>query len=79
MPLSIEIAIDLTAQDLLEPPQLAELTEIDDICAIDALQIPAGVANSEPPRIASGAADDAVEIELTALEMDALLEGTWQP
>jgi hypothetical protein len=79
MPQSIEISIDLTAQDLLEPPVLEELTEFEDICAIDALQIPGDVANTAQSGIASGAADDAVEIELTPMEMDAMLKGTWQP
>ena len=79
MPKYIEISIDLTAQELLEPPELAELTEIEDICAMDALQAPGGVANTELPPIASGSADDALEIELTPMEMDAMFEGTWQP
>jgi hypothetical protein len=66
---SLEISIDLTAQDLLSLPDPTAMVEVDDICAFDPLpQAPA--ANMPQP-----AASDTVEIELTAEQIDAMLSG----
>jgi hypothetical protein len=74
---SIEISIDLTAQELTAPYSPPSMVEVEDICDVDPLlRTGAFAANSELG--ASGAADtdDSVEIELTAEQMDALLSGT---
>ena len=74
MPMTQEYSIDLTAQELLESPVLDELTEIDDIGALDVLELPGNVANlDQPPPVAAISADDSIEIELSAQEIDALL------
>lgn len=73
MPMTQEYSIDLTAQDLLEAPVLDEMTEIEDICALDVLELPGNVANVDQPPAAALCADDSVEIELSAQEIDALL------
>lgn len=73
----IEISIDLTAQELTDPPTLAPI-EVDDICEFDPLLRPAGpaantdLAGSDAAR-EPDADDDTVEIELTADQMDAML------
>ena len=64
---SLEISIDLTAQDLLSLPGPSEMVEVDDICAFDVL--PQALAANVP----QPAADDTVEIELTAEQIDAML------
>lgn len=86
-----EISLDLTTEELLDLPADASLTEIDDICALDSA---GDVANTEPkcgapaseeganaPAAVSYADGDAVEIELklTPLEMETLLNGEWKP
>ena len=62
-----EISIDLTAQDLLSLPAPTAMVEVDDICAFDPL--PHAAAANVP----HAAADDTVEIELTAAQIDAML------
>lgn len=66
---SLEFAIDLTAQDLLSLPGPTAMIEVDDIDAFDLL-LQAPAANVPQP-----AADDTVEIELTAEQIDAMLSG----
>ena len=78
---SIEISIDLTAQELLAPPALASMVEVDDICDVDPLlRTGSFVANVDLRPDSSAAAplfessdDGSIEIELTAEQMDALL------
>jgi hypothetical protein len=70
----IEVSIDLTAQELLSPPAASAMVEVDDIGALDPLPLPqTPAANSTDP--APAAADDVVEIELTAAQIDAMLGG----
>ena len=73
---SIEISIDLTAQELLAPYSPPAMVEVDDICDVDPLlRTGAFAANSElAPQAATP--DDSVEIELTAEQIDALFRGT---
>jgi hypothetical protein len=75
MPKLQEFSIDLTAQELLDPTAMEGLTEIEDICDLDELQLPADVANVDRTPVVSIEIDmdDSVEIELTAQEIDALL------
>lgn len=73
MPRPQEYSIDLTAQELLEVPVLEQFTEIEDIGAPDLLELAANVANADRPSPVSCNADDSVEIELSAQEIDALL------
>ena len=69
----LEISIDLTAQDLLTPPTLDSIVEVEDVCAVDPLLNAKGAANADAaPAVAL---EDSIEIELTAEQMDALLEG----
>lgn len=71
---SLEVSIELSAQELLAPPALEGFVEIEDICCVDTLEVTALAANATPaPAISCD--DDSVEIELTAAEMDALLGG----
>lgn len=74
---SIEVSIDLSAQELLSLPAPAAMAKVDDICAIDPPPLAqAGAANSShspPANALPQAADDTIEIELTAEQMDALL------
>jgi hypothetical protein len=74
----VEISIDLTAQELLAPPALDAMVEVEDICDVDPLlRTGAFVANSDQATANDDAsADDSVEIELTAEQMDAMLDGT---
>ena len=80
---SIEVSIDLTAQELLAPPTLASMVEVDDICDVDPLlRTGSFVANVDlransraAASISESSDDDSVEIELTAEQMDALLRG----
>jgi hypothetical protein len=69
----LEISIDLTAQELLAPPALDAMVEVEDVCDVDPLlRTGAFVANGDhqPP-----ATDESIEIELSAEEIDALLDG----
>jgi hypothetical protein len=60
---SIEVSIELAAQELLAPPSPTGMVEVDDICAVD-------------PKLRSEAhVSDEVEIELTPEQIDALLSG----
>lgn len=79
---SIEVSIDLSAQELLSLPAPAAMAKVDDICvddicALDPLplaQAPAANSSHLPPaNVLPPAADDTIEIELTAEQMDALL------
>lgn len=67
----VEISIDLTAQELVSPPPLGAMVEVEDVCAIDPLlNTGSFVANVENPY------DDApIELELSAEDLDAFLEG----
>jgi len=65
---SVEIAIELSAQELLAPPGAEGFVEIDDIATIVTPQGAAEVANTD--------ADDSFEIELSGAEMDELLAGS---
>lgn len=69
----IEVSIDLTAQELLAPPTPVAMVEVDDIGALEPLPAAhSSAANSTlPPR--APVAEDVIEIELTADQMDALL------
>lgn len=81
MPKLKEFTIDLTTQDLLElmSPDLAldGLTEIEDIGALDLeeLHVPVEVANLDRVPAPTATLDDSIEIELSAQEMDSLLDG----
>lgn len=71
---SIEVSIELTAQELLTQPTSTAMVEVDDICSLDPLPLAqAPAANSTDPTLA--ATDDVIEIELTAAQMDAMLSG----
>jgi hypothetical protein len=68
----LEISIDLTAQELLSPPALDSMIEVDDVCDVDPLlKTGAFAANADAQ---PQAADASIEIELSAEEIDALLE-----
>jgi hypothetical protein len=67
-----EISIDLTAQELADPPTVAPI-EVDDICEFDPLLTPGVAANTELAGSAPAADDDTIEIELTSEQMDAML------
>ena len=73
---SIEVAIELTAQELLSPPSLQGFVEIDDIDTVVTPQLDVAVANTEPVPADRGDAADSIEIELTPEEMDTLLGAT---
>jgi len=74
---ALEQAFDDRAQDMLAPlTTTAEVLVIDDLGAAIAGDIDRDPAN-EPQT--SYALDETSEIELTAEQMDALLEGRWQP
>ena len=68
-----EISIDLTAQELTDPPAVAPI-EVDDILEFDPLLNPRTAANTDDAR-ELGAEDETIEIELTAEQMDAMLSG----
>jgi hypothetical protein len=74
---SLEISIDLTAQELLAPPTFASLVEVEDICDVDPLlRTGSFVANTGlRAKSSSSDGDDSIEIELTAEQMDDLLVG----
>jgi hypothetical protein len=66
-----EISIDLTAQELSDPPTVTPI-EVDDIGEFDPLPKPSTAANTGAAS-AQAAVDATVEIELTAEQMDAML------
>lgn len=74
---STEISIDLTAQELLDPTQPADagvagMVEVNDIYEVDPLlRTGSFAANS-----AAAPDTDSVEIELTAEQMEAMLDDT---
>lgn len=68
-----EISIDLTAQELTDPPVVAPI-EVDDILEFDPLLDPRIAANTDEAGEPE-AQDDIIEIELTAEQMDAMLCG----
>jgi hypothetical protein len=77
--ISLEIDIELTAQQLLAPLGADEvvkmaLLEVDDLGAI-ATTCESESANSEATN--NHALDETSEIELTPEQMDAMLEGRW--
>jgi hypothetical protein len=73
---SIEISIDLTAQELTAPYTPPSMVEVEDICDVDPLlRTGAFAANGE----LASASDESVEIELTSEQIDALLRGTIAP
>ncbi|MGH8177446.1 MAG: hypothetical protein ACREV5_14390 [Steroidobacter sp.] len=78
---SMEFSIDLTAQELLAPFTPAGMVEVDDICAVDPLlRTGSFAANSDAPaELTAADREDSVEIELTAEQMNALLEGALLP
>ncbi|MGH8188445.1 MAG: hypothetical protein ACREUC_17950 [Steroidobacteraceae bacterium] len=75
---SIEVSIELAAQELLAPPSPTGMVEVDDICAVDPqLRAESTAANTaEPPARTTAHADDELEIELTPEQIDALLSGS---
>lgn len=73
---SIEVSIELAAQELLAPPSPTGMVEVDDICAVDPqLRVGSTAANTEPPARAAAQVSDELEIELTPEQIDALLSG----
>lgn len=73
---SIEISIELTAQELLAPLKPTSFIEVDDNGAVDPLlRTGSFVANADSAGELAPArgCDDSIEIKLTAEEMDALL------
>jgi hypothetical protein len=80
---STEISIDLTAQELLDPPLPTDIVQFEDIGEIDpALRTGAFTATATAASVQQAPAepaahpDDSVEIELTAEQIDALLSET---
>jgi hypothetical protein len=74
---SIEVSIELAAQELLAPPSPTGMVEVDDICAVDPELKAGSPANlAEPPAHLAAHASDALEIELTPEQIDALLSGS---
>jgi hypothetical protein len=73
---ALEVELDELAQHLLEPfGATPDVLVVEDLGALAAtLPEPEGSGNPESP-----AWDQTSEIELTAEQMDALLEGRWQP
>jgi hypothetical protein len=71
-PVATESSIDLTAQEPLDPPSEAGMVEVTDIYEVDPLlRTGSFAANSVAPDISG----DSVEIELTAEQMEAMLDG----
>jgi len=69
----LEISIDLTAQELLAPPAFDAMVEVEDVCDVDPLlRTGAFAANVDQQPAAT---DESIEIELSADDIDALLEG----
>jgi hypothetical protein len=71
---ALEVQIDLTAQELLAPFSSSDVIEIDDVAVPTTCESEAA-ANAEAQ--VSHALDETSEIELTAEQMDAMLEGRW--
>lgn len=80
---TVEISIDLTAQELTDPSIVAPI-EVDDICEFDPLLKPQPAANNDGAVLspADPMPDPAldtdtieVEIELNMEQMDAMLSG----
>jgi ribosome maturation protein Sdo1 len=71
---ALETEIELTAQDLLAPLTQQQPVEIDDIVAIETTYTDVSAANTDQSR---DALQETSEIELTAEQMDAMLEGRW--
>ena len=65
---TIEISVELTAQELLDSP--VTLVGTNDVCQLEIIDNGGAAVNVTPP---AGASD--FEIELTPDEIDALLEG----
>jgi hypothetical protein len=71
----LDLDIDLTTQELLAPFAEDDVLEIHDAIAIAAICESDAAANAEAR--SSDALDETSEIELTAEQMDAMLEGRW--
>jgi hypothetical protein len=77
-----EISIDLTAQELTDPETPVAPIEVDDICEFEPLIDPRKVANAETPPVEVTEPydpfkdDDTIEIELSAEQVDAVLNGS---
>lgn len=72
----LEAEIELTTQELLAPPSPHHVIEVDDIVAFETTANETSAANADQAR-GNIALDETSEIELTAEQMDALLEGRW--
>ena len=72
----LEAEIELTAQELLAPLGAEEVFDIEDIVAADTTYENADTVNTDDPRH-EDVLQETSEIELTADEMDAMLEGRW--
>ena len=72
----LEAEIELTAQELLAPLPTHQVIELDDIVAFETTADAASAANTDEARN-TPALDETSEIELTAEQMDAMLEGRW--
>ena len=70
----LEISIDLTAQELLAPPALDSMIEVEDVCDVDPLLRSGAFAANAGAQLR--ASDDSIEIELSAEEIEALLDAT---
>jgi hypothetical protein len=72
------IYVDLEAQEAPKPPP--RIAGRQNVVSIDALQLASFLsANDHLVALPGEDAADAVEIELDAQQMDALLEGHWLP
>ena len=73
---ALDTEIEMTAQELLAPLGTREVIEIDDIIAGETnANADANTGNARK----NSALDKTCEIELTADEMDAMLNGRWGP
>lgn len=68
--------VDLEAQ---EAPKQKPKIDLENVDTMDPLQFASLLAGKAPLKIAAEDLEDAIEIELDAGEMDALLGGKWQP
>lgn len=66
---SLEISVELTAQELLDQPDASGLVRIHDICRLKTMEVAGTPVNTALPQIGQ----DEFEIELTPEEIDALL------
>ena len=73
---SAEFSIDLSTQELLESPAFGPV-EVDDISSI--VPLPGTAADIVAHDRSYSMQADSIEIELTAQQMDALLNGEWLP